>query len=58
MQGSLLPCISMVAQHAIEAGTELTFAYGAPNDGSESGQHHPCLCGTSACLGFLPLQGP
>ena len=26
-----------LAQHPIEAGTELTFAYGAPNDGSQPG---------------------
>ena len=57
MRGSLLPCIALIAQHDIEAGTELTFAYGAPNDGTQPGQHEQCLCKTPTCLGFLPLQG-
>lgn len=51
--GSLVPRIAFFAKRNIEAGEELTFAYGQPFAGPGSA---PCACGTSHCLGFLPHE--
>ena len=60
--GNLAPHVALFASEDITAGSELTFAYGAPS-GPESAAAaaaglgrvpRQCLCGLSACLGFMP----
>lgn len=50
--GCIVPCIAFFARYDIHQGQELTFAYGSP---AAQGKKL-CLCGTSACLGYLPHE--
>ena len=73
LTGKLIPHIGMYSKRGIQEGEELTFMYGLPNAGKESGEvkgvksidtthvctsreARPCLCGTAACLGYLPRE--
>lgn len=49
--GVLLPRVLFVTSRPVAEGEELTYSYGAPNSGPSG---RPCLCGTPACLGFMP----
>lgn len=45
--------IWFVALRDIEKGEELTFNYGFD---LESWEEHPCLCGSSSCVGFIAAE--
>ena len=51
--GSLLPRVLFATNRPVSAGEELTWQYGPPNAGPGG---RPCLCGTTACLGFMPHE--
>ena len=57
--GSLVPRLALFATRDLEAGEELTFAYGdatSPPDSTGSAALRPCLCGAAACRGTLPFD--
>jgi histone-lysine N-methyltransferase SETMAR len=51
--GCLLPRVVFATSRAVEAGEELTWAYGPPNPVPGS---QPCYCNTPACLGYMPRE--
>ena len=62
--GNLAPHVAFFAAEDIPAGFELTFAYGAPRGPPKASvaagdvrAPRRCLCGSAACLGFLPTDG-
>ncbi len=56
---SILPKLCLFTNTVIKAGEELCFSYlgrkVSPSDASSTGCK-PCLCGSSNCIGYLPLQ--
>lgn len=51
--GRLLPRVGLFARRDVAQGEELTISYGSPTSTPGPGR---CLCGTPACLGYLPSQ--
>jgi len=56
---SVLPRLCMFTSRAVPAGEELCFSYLGKKASSSEASHvgcKRCLCGSSNCIGFLPLQ--
>lgn len=62
-RGDLIPRVAFYTARNVQMGEELTFAYGKPSagepaaDGEALAPPQRCLCGTAACLGYLPRGG-